>query len=314
MRLNNIKNKAGKTIQGIAGKAKEGGSKAAELASESLKQAQNKAQEIHHDARLAFYNPLFPDEFYRDDFDIPNMIVIVDEDERKGIDVCEGAIGWLSREGKVEVLHLYSEAAPKSNLKFFPFPNCDAIYYVDHFDRDRFVNLNCFHEVMEKEKLTELRNIAHALGAKKCRLEVYETEKEISIKKKKGGAKAKAPTKAGQLNTNGSASLSSEASSSNERSIVFEDTFEGGSEPKRPALMWYRNDPEILSLIEMRMSDNPVKKHTVKLDSKTSSTMSVERAAKLDVALKKLGASGNFTLESEAQSEARKQFYLYMEF
>ena len=40
-------------------------------------------------------NPLFVEDCSTA-FDMPNLVVIADEDARKGVEVCDGAIGWLN--------------------------------------------------------------------------------------------------------------------------------------------------------------------------------------------------------------------------
>lgn len=48
------------------------------------------------------------------------MIKIVDDAERRGIDVCEGAIGWLGKVANTEIMYLYDEAVEDSGLTFVP--------------------------------------------------------------------------------------------------------------------------------------------------------------------------------------------------
>ena len=52
--------------------------------------------------RMKKYSPLFPDQYKSQNFNIPNIIMIVDDAVRRGIDVCEGAIGWLSKDAGAE--------------------------------------------------------------------------------------------------------------------------------------------------------------------------------------------------------------------
>lgn len=110
--------------------------------------------------RLKKYNPLFPDEYKSAEFNIPNMIMIRDDAERRGIDVCEGAIGWLGKEGGMEVLYLYDEAVSFSKIQFVPSADCNAIYYVDRFDRNRFCVRTVFLNMLMMRDLLNL-NILH---------------------------------------------------------------------------------------------------------------------------------------------------------
>jgi hypothetical protein len=75
-----------------------------------------KAKQDSYLRKMKKYNPLFPDVYTGSDFIVPNMIVIVDEAVRRGIDVCEGAIGWLDTENGIETLYLYDDALNLRNI------------------------------------------------------------------------------------------------------------------------------------------------------------------------------------------------------
>ena len=86
-----------------ADKAKVVGEKAADVAMEGARIASEKAVEKRNEFLRNHYKPVFLDEF-KSGFDRPKLIVIMDEDGRKGIEVCEGAIGWMGKEKDLEVL------------------------------------------------------------------------------------------------------------------------------------------------------------------------------------------------------------------
>lgn len=314
MALKDIKKQVAKTAGVAAAAAKVVGGKAAEAAAEGAKAASATAQKVGQDLRKAYYKPLFPDEFKQEDFDLPNMIVIVDEDERKGIDVCEGSIGWITKEPDIEVLHLYEEAVPFSGLDFFPSSSRYATYYSDPFDRNKYIDLSSYYEVMQKDKLTELRNIAHLLGAKECRLESYEADKSSSVKKRGGNAKVQAsPIGKGDV----SAEFNEKSQTENVRSVVFAQKFEGSDTPVEPELHWFAYDAEIISLIDMRLgrkTDNGMKEYRIELDYLSSSTLSSTLASKLDIALKRVGAKCNFLLSEESSKESRRRLTFFIEF
>lgn len=306
------------TVGNTAAKAaKSTGVQVAKTVTTGLKSAGEKAKQAHHDIRLAHYNPLFPEEYIDSSFDLPNMIVVADEDERKGIPECDGAMGWRSKEAGIEVLHLYEEAVPFSGLHFYPKASIGSVYYKDSFDPKRYIDLSVFHSVVQKDKMTELRNIAHCLGATECRLESYEEEKLVRIERKRGGAKAKIPTNAGTLSANAVTSSSSSNSEIQKRRMEFSQTFEGSTTPVAPELKWFEHDLELNSLIKMvcaETSSNRLKDYTINLDSSSSATISAKQAAKIDLALKKLGASANFSMEGESRNESRQHLVYTIKF
>lgn len=313
MVLDDFRDRAVEAVGDMADAAKAIGSEAAKRAAQGLEAAAGTAQKVQRDMRKAHYNPLFPEDYQDPQFKLPSMIVIADEAEREDIDVCEGAIGWLSEEGDLDVLHLYEECIPYSGLEFLPTANLGAAYYVDTFNKNRFIDLSKYFDIAQKEKITELRNVAHKLGAKECRLESYEADKSIQIKKAKG--KAKGNPKGIDVKVEGEFSESS--GTNREQSILLVQHFEGSSDPSRPILQWYKTDAEVNSLIEMFCGDkahNPTKDYEIKIDGSASETLSQSMAIKLDTALKKLGAACNFSLEGEAKRESRSQLVFKMTF
>lgn len=104
--------------------------------------------------KIEKYNPLFPDEYHSENFKIPNVIAIVDDAVRRGIDVCEGAIGWRKTVNDVEILYLYDEWIEESNIQFIPVAKCDDVYCVDPFDRSKFIKSDyIFKKQMRKSWL-----------------------------------------------------------------------------------------------------------------------------------------------------------------
>lgn len=306
----------------VAGLALATAKKAHAATSDIAKHASKAFDEEKERVREAYYKPIFPEEFRSPDYDRPKMIVIEDEDERKGIDVCEGAIGWFGTAAGLEVLHLYEEVVPTSGVEFFPRPECGAAYFENKITPGRYINLDCYYDVLEKDMFTELRRIAYELGAKKCTLESYEESKSALSAEAGFGGKFKNPADKKKqsrkiVTNNDSSQAMIDYSGTHEKSIVFTQVFEGSANPKRPELLWFKNDKEIEFLINTRCNAddaNQTKTYRIQLDSSSTQTMSVSLAAKLDKAIGKLGCACNFSLEGKAKTEARKKFLFDVEF
>ena len=114
------KQKGNEAINNLLQKTTDVSKKAFVAVQEGTAALSEKARQDSYARRLKKYNPLFPDEYKSDTFCIPNMIVIVDDAVRRGIDVCEGAIGWRSNQNGMEVLHLYDEAVEMPALSLPP--------------------------------------------------------------------------------------------------------------------------------------------------------------------------------------------------
>ena len=268
--------------------------------------------------RLKKYKPLFLKKFRSKDFKIPNVIQIVDDAVRRGIDVCEGAIGWIDDVSGVEVLYLYDEFAPKSGLSFIPVAKCDAVYCVDNFDRNCFIETSCIFGKANEEKLAELENIAYMLGARRCSVELIEAN--FGFESKSTNSQSRRADKNNVENDNGESFLDMqrESSAKMERYLKNKNemksssktfsSFEGNDEPKVPELKWFAHDNSIKSLIEMRCSSrNSIKSKRLELKGSSSATMSQKTACAIDKLLKIGGKTSKSNISMSMEREAIKE-------
>lgn len=307
--------KGTETVSEVLQKTNEFGKTISVSVHEKAKVLSEKTKNDNYLRRLKKYNPLFPDEFYSENYNLPNMIVIVDDAVRKGIDVCEGAIGWLSNEKGMEVLHLYDEEVEKSGIKFVPAPVCDAIYYVDRFDRKRFVQTECIFGKAHEERLAELEYIAYSLGAKRCSIELSELNVVSELNKKKMSTKEKATINGVGVSSESALEQNLNKKETTQRMGKSEICFEGSAEIKKPQLKWFENDETIKRLIEMRLeNNNSIKSKTLILEGSASATMSQKTAVALDEAISKIGISGKTDIEGQALRENHSKLIFEIEF
>ena len=265
--------------------------------------------------RLKKYNPVFPEQFNSAEFCLPNMIEIVDDAVRRGIDVCEGSIGWISKEGGMEVLHLYDEWVKDSEIQFVPTATCDTVYYVDQFNRNKFTRVDCIFGKAHEERLAELERVAYLLGAKTCSIEIVEEFTETvsmnrQYEKADQGAYKKVEVKQSEeyekrLQNSTSAKISGRTIS----------RFEGSDNPVRPELKWFANDDNVKGLIEMRCTAcNSIKTRTLILEGASSATMSQKTACAIDSAVMKMKSKTSFDMENQAKKEHRSKLVYELEF
>ena len=321
MALKDIRNRLSGAASAASGKVKAVGGTVAERAAgasvvvaERAKEGAQMAAEAQIEARKKKYAPVFREEYLAPDYDLPNMIVIEDEDKRKGIDVCEGAIGWLTRANGMEILHLYHEFVDESGLVFHPLPQMDAAYLLDVSGSGRFVNLECLFAETQKEKMAELQNVAYCLGAKYCRLETYESLEEESVVRRKGKASAR---KMGAVSASATGEVECGGTSLEERRMLFERDFSGSDKPVRPQLSWFKSSKEVNGLIDMRCSDsfdNEIREYTVEIDCRSVATLSHARATAIDAALKGLKISLGLSLKEESSRESRQKMSFSIKF
>ena len=297
--MSNEENKGGK-FSNIWQKASDLGKKAADGIQKGVKDISEKTKEEIFEQRLKKYNPLTAKEFKSKGFSLAKVIKIVSNDDVQEIDVCEGAIGWRDRSGAAEVLYLSYDYVKSSNINFFPSANINEVYCVDQFDSSRYIQADSVFGKAHEERLAELERIAYMLGAKTCTIELVEGEKTDKSNGMGGGVMLL------------SASAQKKIGTEKNKSGRTVSHFNGNNEPRRPELKWFKNDMNILALIDMRCSgDNSIKSRSLTLEGSNFASVSKNVAAAVDV-IKKFKASAS--MEQKADEEHSSKLIFDVEF
>lgn len=316
-RHHRVTTKALKNAENVIDTLEEAANVAGKKIVEGASNTQRKMSEAMHEHRLHKYNPLFLEEYLSDDFDRPKLVVIADEDRRKGIDVCEGAIGWTERNSPIEILFIYEEFVPNSGLRFSPRPICYATYYRHPFESDLYLQVKDYVKICRENQLTELKNIAYQLGASNCSVEVHveknffesfggEINKEANVKDKKIDA-----------SVNESTTFSSDISHNSTIDVIMNETFKTSHTAKRPKLRWFANDDEILSLIKKRCSKDKnaiMDKYSFDITTSASTTISASLAYNIDCSLGYAKIESGISLHNELRKEEKKRFIYKIKF
>ena len=287
-------------------KASSMGKKVADNVQKGAIALSDKAKEENYQRKMEKYNPLFPKEFKSKGFLWPRMIRVVDNASIQSIDVCEGAIGWRDRSTEIEVLFLSSDVATSCSITFYPSLISGALYCIDAHDNQRYVNVERIFSKAHEEKLAELEHIAYMLGAKRCSVELLEadslnnqSQKSMSLGFKLGISHS------GGKRTNSSRAMSGKTVS----------TFNGNNSPVHPDLKWFKNDHNILNLIEMRCSDaNSIHARTLVLEGSSSIAIDHSQAAAIDLVIKGIGIKLQSSLEKQYESEYNSKLVYEVEF
>ncbi len=312
-----IDTKKGKeTLSKVLQKTSDVGKKAVTDIQQGAKDLSEKAKNDSYARRLKKYNPLFPEKYQSESFNIPNMIMIRDDAERRGIDVCDGAIGWIDNANGMEVMCLYDEAIDFSGINFVPVASCDAFYYIDNYDRNRFIRTDCIFSKAHEERLSELQNIANLLGAKRCSIEINEMVVESKKEHKNASITQSVSIKGVNVKANEGREEINVNESVNQRNGKIVAEFDGNDKPEIPTLKWFAHDDNIKRLIEMRCNgNNAIKSQTLELSGSTSATMSQKAAYNIDVAMSKLaGIKGKSEMEAKATKEHHSKLIFTVEF
>lgn len=309
---NNEEKKNGKEIMSnIFNKASDIGKKVADNVQKGTQTLAEKAKISHHDYKMKKYNPLFPEEFNDANFHLPNIIKIVDDATRRDIDVCEGAMGWREKVNGAEVLFLYDEMIDASRIRFIPIATCDAVYYVDNFDRNKYIKTDCLFSKAHEERLAELEHIAYCLGAKSCAIEIIELRQEGSESSKKIGVETSKKAFSSNEHYEGSA-IHATTNQLNGKTVT---NFEGSSHPERPTLKWFAHDESVKGLIEMRCAaNNSIKSRQLELAGSSSATMSQATACTIDAVIFKTKNKSAVSMETQATREHLSKLIYTVEF
>ena len=323
------KKKSVEALSGIVQSTVGLGKKAVAEAKAGVVAIAENAKAEEHARKLKKYNPLFPEQYQSENFNIPNIVVIVDDAIRRDIEVCDGAIGWLGKDTGEEVLYLYDEAIEFSGISFIPAPVCNAVYYVDNFDRSRFIQADCIFSRTMKEKIDELQHIAEFIGAKRCLIHISESSKSSKSKRVSADLGATLIDPAQEVKKHkkssskedaafGKATLEYENLNNNGRKQYghIETEFSGLRFPKRPTLKWFTHDDGINNLINTCCSGKRrVKKLTLELSGSTYATMSQSTACAIDgVFHQTLKAKGQVSMKSQAKDEHQSTMLFRIEF
>ena len=304
MKNNDNKKISKGNVTGALSKVSNLAKKTAESMQKGVFALTDKTKESIQKHKIQKYRPLMPDEFKSERFNIPNIIVIVDDAVRRNITVCEGAMGWLEEHKGVEVLHLYDEFIAESGLTFIPFAQCDNVYCVDNFNRKQFVSTNYAFSKSNEEKLAELANIAHLLGAKTCSIEIVDEESQSSV------SAFKANKKKGKSVSYDQMEKTSKFNKSTGKRVL---NFNGNCTPVRPTLKWFSHDENVKGLIDMRCccENNGIKSTVLELSGASASTRSKKTACAIDQILK---VSGEASMESQVTKEHNCKLIVKIDF
>ena len=298
--------KTKETLGDIWKKTQDISKKVAKKAQDEAKKLSEQMEQKKQEREQEKYNPLTEKEFRSKKFNVPNIIMIVDEAPRRDVQTCAGAIGWRQMHKDVEVLYIYDEFVSKCGLTFVPTQQVNNVYCVDNFDRSKFINVNYIFGKVTEEKIAELEHVAYCLGAKNCSVEIVETDSN------KNSSSVNVEIKIPKISTNTSSGRSFESLSKQSGKTVTK--FEGARDPIKPTLKWFAHDDNITRLIEMRCSDsNAIKSKVLELKGSTSTAMSQMTAIAVDNVLgKKL--KGGISAESQVSKEQSRVLIFEVEF
>ncbi len=270
--------------------------------SEKIKEDQAEREQQKKEKEIESLKPLFPKEYKKKDFHLPEVVVIADDTAHA--ELLTGAMGWRENKKGTEILYLYRSWIAKSGLTFSSDPRVQDIYCVARFDSTRLIRAEEVFRRAHDERLAELEKLAYALGARSYSIDIVEAE---TLAEKKSASVGVKVSKMGPK-----VSAQSNSMQENQRSGHTHAKLTGHNDPKRPELKWFKDDENIKNLIEMRCSEkNTIQSRTLELKGSSMISMSNNVACAID-AIKKVKASAS--MEQQATKEHNSTLIFEIEF
>ena len=269
-----------------------------------------KQEQIKKEKEYEKLRPLFTEDIEEPCFSFPKLIRITEMDDKHAeSSICFDSVGYIFPGKELDITTFYPDKIKDFGLRFYPDMESE-LYYVNPTDRDSYIALEEYFHYLKVARISELQQIAQDLGAKYFRVVYKEEKKSFSSVDIKAKAAGKEPGKHGQgeINHNRNESVFSKTEIAANMECI-------GHAPKQPELVYFKNDPQINNLVNLRMSDNnEIKRQTYTLKLSNTSGLRMKDAMKIDAALSVMKIAGNTTFTSEVENEARRVFEYEIEF
>ncbi len=303
------------TAETVGSTVKSSASTFVATAKESSEQFEIKREQHKYENDIKKYHPINEDFFRAGEFVKPSVVRAVKDDVRRDVEVCKGAVGFITGEGANELLNVYTEHCDLlGDINWYP-EFSEGVYRVDPCEENRYIRIDLYFQYMKKARVDELISIAKDLGAKNVEVVLKVHEKNFSAQKQDGQLHI-GKFSLGSVGVSVSNSNTQNHASSME--VAAKVDFKGGSEPVTPKVKYFKKESDIQDLINMRMSkeDNQILSKRYSLRYGSSSGISINEAEKIDAAIAMAGAGGNAsrTVTSEVQIESDTLLEYYIEF
>lgn len=303
----------------VAAKAVKHGTELTSAAAEKIKQGAEYVDDAVDNAQDAYinwrYHPIYPDELSRNyNLWLPEMINIRTRDERTDVEGLDKAIGFDEQYDEKPIITVLSKYAKEMDLEFYPALSED-VFYVDPFNKQRYIQIDQYFHTLEQERIEELIGVAQDLGAKYIEIAYCKENRASSGTSIDANANAKAKG----LPITGKASASTKSASTSKSMLGVKKSMNlPGMDPKEPNLKHFKNDIEINSIIDRRLhKENAIKgDYRCELSFNTSSGIKASNAANVEGALKKVGINvkGKYKVTNEVMKEDSQKLMVYLKF
>lgn len=280
--------------------------KTEEKVKETAKEIKQKADTKMEEHELKVLAPVFWEDLYPEEIKLPRFIRVAEIDKKHAQSpLCENAIGHSTEVKGLSMLTIYSDKLDKFGITLYPTAD-EELYYVDPMDHKRYIALNEYFDYIKKVQINEMERIAQDLGAKHFKISFLEKKASFTKKKAKGNLTI---AKKGATVTQ---------SKDEEQYTSFgtaKDMKFPGHEPLQPTLKYLKQDPDIQTLISVRMNEaSPVERYKTRVEVSKTMGMKETDAIKMDAIIKKDKIAAGASIAEEVRKESRLVLDYLLEF
>ncbi|MBQ1333110.1 MAG: hypothetical protein IIY36_09265 [Lachnospiraceae bacterium] len=279
----------------------------------NLDQASSRRNDLRREKELKTLQPIFPEDLEREDFYLPKLIRIAPANEaHRKSEVCQGSIGHETEQDGFRMLTIYPNYINAFGIMLYPNGG-QELYYADPYVPNKYLVLEDYYDLIISEQVSELERIVQALGAKH-----FVVSSSHESKKNTSSANN---TKVGMklsplfLKTGFNAAVSSRENVTSEegQKILSTNSFPGHS-PRRPELVYFKNNSPIETLVSLRMDDNILERKKYSWDVIKISGLTKNDAVKIDGVLRKSKCGVAVDIVQKAHGEEHTQLNFEIEF
>ena len=301
--FSSVKTAAGKVSEKAASAAEGIKSTAIQLKDDAkAKQAEHKiaVAEKKRQDDLINLAPIFKEDISNNELLNERVIRIVNYDARLENEVCKGSVGFYEKTDDRKMPTLYSKFVPEFGLSFYPQLS-ESVFIADPCIAGKYIEIDEYFNYMKQVRVNELTLVAQSLGAKSVTIELKSTTNSKSLFSKSAQAKV-GPILDADCKQQG------DNKSSNSIEIWAQTTFKtaiwnGG--PTMPNLLYFRNESDISSLIQMVLVNrSKVTERKYSMKASSSSGMSLNEAMSIAGTLKKVKCSAGASFAKSAENES----------
>ena len=245
--------------------------------------------------------PIFKDDISNSELLTERVIRVVNYDSRLENEVCRDSIGFYEKTDDRKMPTIYSKFVPDLHLSFYP-QLCESIFIADPCIAGKYIEIDEYFNYMKQVRVNELTLVAQSLGAKSVTIELKSTSTSKNLFYKSAQAKAGAVLE-------GNCNQQESNTNSNSIEIWAQTTFKTSiwnGKPTMPTLLYFRNESDISSLIQMVLvNKSKVTERKYSMKASSSSGMSLNEAMSIAGTLKKIKCSAGVDFAKSAENESK---------